>query len=101
MNEAPVFYWLYTGLVALSALVVLGLSESRQIPIILLSQVANGVLLPFVMILMLRLINRSDLMGTYRNNRAFNIIAWTTSSVMIALTLLLVVSSFFPGHLPG
>ncbi len=101
MDEAPVFYWLYTGLVALSALVVLGLSESRQVRIILHSQVANGVLLPFVMILMLRLINRPDLMGTYRNNRGFNIIAWITSSLMIALTLLLVVSSFFPGRLPA
>ena len=99
-NEAPVFYWLYTGLIALGALAVVLLSEARQVPIILLSQVANGFLLPVVLIFMLRLSNRVDLMGNYRNSRTFNTIAWTTSIVMIVLTALLLVSSFFPGRLP-
>jgi Mn2+/Fe2+ NRAMP family transporter len=44
----------------------------------------------------LRLINREDLMGDYRNNRTFNIIAWATCIAMIVLTLALVVSTFFP-----
>jgi NRAMP (natural resistance-associated macrophage protein)-like metal ion transporter len=99
-EEAPAFYWLYTTLIVLGALTVVVLSERMQIPIILLSQVANGILLPFVLIYMLRLSNRKDLMGEHRNTRGFNIIAWTTSVVMIALTLLLAVSAFFPGHLP-
>jgi Mn2+/Fe2+ NRAMP family transporter len=93
--EAPAFYWLYTGLIALGALTVMVLSEAKQIPIIVLSQVANGVLLPFVLIFMLRLVNRKDLMGDYRNTRTFNIIAWIICVVMIALTLLGVASSFF------
>jgi NRAMP (natural resistance-associated macrophage protein)-like metal ion transporter len=100
MHEAPAFYWLYTGIIVLSALVVMVLSEAKQIPIILLSQVANGILLPFVLIFMIRLSNRKDLMGDYRNTRFFNTIAWVTSVVMIALTLLLVVSAFFPNRLP-
>jgi NRAMP (natural resistance-associated macrophage protein)-like metal ion transporter len=99
-REAPTFYWLYTGLVVGGAMIVMIMSEERQIPIILMSQVANGILLPCVLIYMLRLSNRIDLMGEYRNSRTFNVIAWTTSIVMIALTLLLVVSSFFPGRLP-
>ncbi len=99
-SEAPAFYWLYTGLIVVGALTVVGLSEAKQIPIILLSQVANGILLPFVLIFMLRLSNRADLMGNHRNTRFFNVIAWATSLVMIALTLLLVVSAFFPGRLP-
>jgi len=45
------FYSLYTGLILAGALAVLLLKESLQIPIILLSQVANGILLPFVLIL--------------------------------------------------
>jgi len=100
IREAPAFYALYTGLIALGALAVMLLSEQKQVPIILLSQVVNGILLPFVLIFMLRLINRKDLMGTYSNTRTFNIIAWTTCVVMIALTLVLVVSTFFPSHLP-
>jgi len=99
--EAPTFYWLYTALIVLSALGVVMLTEANQIPIIVLSQVANGVLLPFVLIFMLRLSNRADLMGEYRNSRAFNIIAWTTSLVMIVLTFLLLVSLFFPQRLPS
>jgi len=99
-QEAPAFYWLYTGLILIGALIVVALSEARQVPIILMSQVANGILLPCILIFMLRLSNRADLMGEYRNRRAFNVIAWTTSLVMIALTILLLISSFFPDRLP-
>jgi len=100
VREAPAFYTLYTGLIAIGALAVLLLSEQKQVPIILLSQVINGILLPFVLIFMLRLINREDLMGKYRNTRTFNAIAWVTCVVMIVLTAVLVVSTFFPSHAP-
>ena len=100
-HEAPTFYWLYTTLIGLGALTVIVLSEAKQIPIILLSQVVNGILLPFVLIFMLRLVNREDLMGKYKNSRLFNNIAWVSCVVMIALTLLLVVSGFFPKKLPS
>ncbi len=99
-HEAPVFYSLYTGLIILGGLAVLVLSERKQVPIILFTQVANGVLLPFVLIFMLRLCNREDLMGAHRNSRAFNAIAWTTCIVIIVLTLTMVVRSFFPEYIP-
>jgi NRAMP (natural resistance-associated macrophage protein)-like metal ion transporter len=100
-HEAPTFYWLYTTLIVLGGLAVMVLSEAKQIPIILFSQVVNGILLPFVLIFMLRLVNREDLMGKYKNSRLFNNIAWVTCVVMIALTLLLVVSTFFPNKMPA
>jgi Mn2+/Fe2+ NRAMP family transporter len=100
-HEAPTFYWLYTTLIGLGALAVMVLSEAKQIPIILLSQVANGILLPFVLIFMLRLVNRDDLMGKHKNSRLFNNIAWASCVVMIALTVLLVVSTFFPNKMPA
>jgi Mn2+/Fe2+ NRAMP family transporter len=65
-----------------------------------LSQVANGILLPFVLIFMLKLINDRELMGDYVNSKSFNGIAWTTTVVMIVLTVLLVIVTVFPG-LPG
>jgi Mn2+/Fe2+ NRAMP family transporter len=99
-HEAPAFYSLYTGLIILGALAVLLLGEIRQIPIILFSQVANGILLPIVLIFMLRLCNREDLMGSYRNSRTFNIIAWVTCLAVILLTVLLVISFFLPEYLP-
>jgi Mn2+/Fe2+ NRAMP family transporter len=65
-----------------------------------LSQVINGMLLPFVLIFMLKLINDRELMGEHVNTKAFNGIAWTATVVMIVLTVLLVVVTVFPG-LPG
>jgi hypothetical protein len=55
-----------------------------------LSQVANGVWLPVVLIFILLLINRTELMGDYVNTRTFNIVSWTVSIVVIILTLILV-----------
>ena len=46
-----------------------------------LSQVVNGVLLPFVLIFMLLLTNDRELMGEYVNSRVFNVIAWVTVAV--------------------
>ena len=93
MHEAPAFYTLYTGLIGVGALAVILLPAHDQIPVILLSQVLNGVLLPVVLIYMLRLINRQDLMGEYCNTKPLNVIAWTTCVVTIVLTLVSAVSS--------
>ncbi len=86
-KEAPFFYWLYTLLIAGGGLAVLILPDSQLVSVAILSQVLNGVLLPVVIILMLMLINRSDLMGKHRNSRAWNVIAWTTSLIVIGLTV--------------
>jgi len=63
------------------------------IAIMLISQVVNGIMLPFVLVFMLILINNKSLMGEYVNSKAFNSIAWTTVIVMAVLTLALVVTS--------
>ena len=91
-SEAPAFYWLYTSLIVVGAGFVLipGLPLMR---VIMVSQVANGILLPFVLFFMLKLVNRQDLMGTYVNSRGANAIAWSTSIVMVALTVALVWTS--------
>jgi Mn2+/Fe2+ NRAMP family transporter len=98
MHEAPTFYTLYTGLIAAGALAVMVVKEEEQIPVILLSQVLNGVLLPVVLVFMLRLINRQDLMGEYRNTKFMNLVAWTTCVVTAALTLISAVSSIWARH---
>jgi Mn2+/Fe2+ NRAMP family transporter len=85
-HEAPVFYWLYTVLIVLGAGVIL-IPGLPLIHVAVLSQVANGVVLPFVLIFMLLLINDKELMGEHVNTRAFNIVAWITVVVMIVLTL--------------
>jgi NRAMP (natural resistance-associated macrophage protein)-like metal ion transporter len=93
--DAPVFYWLYTFLVAAGAGIIL-VPNIPLIPIMLWSQVINGILLPLVLVFMLNLINDRDLMGKYVNSRTFNLVAWTMTAVMIALTTLLVFTSISP-----
>jgi NRAMP (natural resistance-associated macrophage protein)-like metal ion transporter len=86
-KEAPVFYWLYTLLIAGGAIAVLALPDSQLVSTAILSQVLNGILLPIVIILMLLLINRKDLMGEHVNSRLFNVLAWTTSAIVIGLNV--------------
>jgi len=88
-SEARIFYSLYTGLIVVGAGCVL-IPGLPLLKVILLSQVANGVLIPFVLIFMLLLVNKPALMGAFRNGKWENGIAWTTSGVMIALTILMV-----------
>jgi NRAMP (natural resistance-associated macrophage protein)-like metal ion transporter len=92
-KEAPQFMWLYTILIAIGALIVM-FPNAPLIPIMWISQVINGVMLPFVLIFMLLLIKSEDLMGEYTNSRTFDRIAWTTTVIMIALTGMFVVTMF-------
>ena len=86
MREAPVFYGLYTLLIVVGGGVIL-IPGFPLVRMILLSQVLNGVLLPFVLIFMILLINKRELMNEWTNSRAFNMVSWATVVVMIGLTL--------------
>jgi len=85
-EDAKVFYWLYTLLIIAGAGVIL-LPDIPLVKISILSQVVNGIVLPFVLIFMLLLINKSELMGKYINGTWFNVIAWATTIIMIGLTI--------------
>jgi NRAMP (natural resistance-associated macrophage protein)-like metal ion transporter len=87
-GEAPVFYWLYTALIVAGGAVIL-VPNLPLVKITILSQVVNGVVLPFVLIFMLLLINKKELMGEYVNSRLFNAVAWGTTVLVIVLTFAL------------
>jgi Mn2+/Fe2+ NRAMP family transporter len=88
-GEAKIFYSLYTGLIVCGAGFVL-IPGMPLLKVILLSQVANGILLPFVLTFMLKLVNRERLMGEYTNKFWGNLIAGGTSVTMILLTVVLI-----------
>jgi Mn2+/Fe2+ NRAMP family transporter len=98
--DARAFYGIYTAMIVMGACVVLW-PKFPLIQVMFLSQVANGVALPPVLIFMLLLINRKSLMGDQVNGRFFNAVAWTTTVVMIALTLLLVANLLGFGVAPA
>ncbi len=85
-SEAPFFYWLYTTLIAAGAGVVL-IPDFPLLRVAVLSQVINGVLLPFILFFMLRLVNNRELMGEYVNSRLYNAVAWITTVAMVVLTV--------------
>jgi Mn2+/Fe2+ NRAMP family transporter len=55
----------------------------------ILSQVLDGVLLPFVLYFMLKLINKKELMGKHTNSQWFNWVAYATSVIVVGLTLVM------------
>ena len=94
-REAPQFFGLYTALIVLGSVFIL-IPRFPLLAVMYLSQVLNGILLPFVLIFILLLVNRSDLMGAHVNSRSYNLVAWGTSAIMIALTCAMVVA-LLPG----
>ncbi|MDR3640206.1 MAG: divalent metal cation transporter [Humidesulfovibrio sp.] len=95
-REAPQFFWLFTLLIAVSAGIIL-VPSAPLIVIVYISQVVNGAVLPFVLIFMLRLINDKRLMGEYVNGPVFNVIAWATVGIVLALTVVMTVDIAIPG----
>jgi Mn2+/Fe2+ NRAMP family transporter len=92
-REAPQFLGFYTAFIVIGAGVIM-IPEVPLIRIMFFSQTINGILLPIVLIIMLRLVNNKELMGEYVNSKRMNIITWTTVSILILMTVMLVVTSF-------
>ena len=90
-REAPGFFLIYTLMILLGAAPIL-LPRAPLVAIMFWSQTLNGLLLPFVLLVMLKLINDPEIMGRHVNSIPFNLVAWGTAAVMIALTLLLLIA---------
>lgn len=94
-SEAPQFLSFYTVFIIIGALFVL-IPSYNLITIMLFSQTVNGILLPIILFIMLRLINDKRIMGEYVNSRLQNILSGGTAIVLVILTILLIVSTFKP-----
>ena len=89
-DEAKEFYILYTGILVVSAIIIL-IPDAPLIQISIWSQVLNGILLPVVLVSMILLINNKKIMGTYVNKPVQNIIGWSAVVILTALSLTLLV----------
>ena len=92
-REAPQFLGFYTAFIVIGAGVIL-LPGAPLIKIMFLSQTINGILLPIVLLIMLKLVNNRAIMGEYVNSKRMNVITWITVSILILLTVMLLVTSF-------
>jgi len=93
-DDAREFYVLYTGILVLSAGIIL-MPNAPLILISLWSQVINGMLLPVVLVCMILLVNNKKIMGKYVNKPINNIIGWTAIIVLIGLSISLLILPLF------
>ena len=94
-SEARQFYALFAGLVIVAAVIVL----IPHAPLSLITEVVQtlaGVLLPSTTVFALLLCNDKEVLGPWVNRRWLNVLASFIVSVLLALSLILIVSTVFP-----
>lgn len=90
-SEAPIFYGLYIGILIISAALVL-IPGIRLFPLMWLSQVANAVLLPVILVLMLQLGNNKRIMRGWRNGALQNGFVAVLAVAVLAATVVMIAS---------
>ena len=88
-SEAPIFMGLFTGLVALGALLAL-IPGLPLIQVLIGVYVLNGLLLPIELFAILALVNNRELMGAYVNRRSYNLLAYGIAGVVSLLSVALI-----------
>jgi len=84
-SEAPQFYTLFT-LIILVGVVIILIPNAPLIAITIWTQVLNAILLPIVLICMMIIVNKTEIMEGYTNNKFQNIVGWSTSIILIILS---------------
>lgn len=90
-TEAPHYYSLYTVVLFAGAIIALSASQKMLVPIMIFSQVINGILLPVVIFFMLRITSDRSIMGTYVNSKWFNLVAWSGAIITASISIIMVV----------
>ncbi len=91
-REAPFFMGVFTGLIIIGAGITL-VPGLPLIPLLILAQVINGVLLPIVLISVVRLAGSRELMGDYANGRIYGFLGWVTVVAVSFLSIVMVINS--------
>jgi Mn2+/Fe2+ NRAMP family transporter len=92
--DARIFYGIFTALIVIGAMVAL-IPGLPLFQIFVYVYLLNGILLPVLLILMLRLANNKRLMGKHINSPLANVLGWGIAIVLIVLTAALVVTTIF------
>jgi Mn2+/Fe2+ NRAMP family transporter len=98
LDEAPQFYGIMAFSLIIGAVILL-IPNISLIPIFIISQVINGVLLPVVIVLMLLLINNKKIMKEYANSFIMNLFAIIGVIVLTAISAILVITTLLPQKL--
>lgn len=93
-REAPVFYSIIGFCLFFSAILVL-IPNLPIIFILVASQALNTLILPFILYIMLRLINDKKLMGNHTNGKFYNLLAWITIACFTIISFVMLYLMFF------
>ncbi len=87
-SQAPQFYSIYCLVVLASGLFIL-MPGLPLVPIMFVSQVLNGLLLPLILVLMIQLINDPAIMKEHSNGFFLNAACWVAVAVLTGLSLVM------------
>lgn len=85
-KESPAFYKLFLFCIISTALLVL-IPNFPLVPVLVVSQALNTFVLPILFYFLLRLVNRSDIMGKHKNSRMINMLGVLSIVLLSALNL--------------
>ena len=94
-RDAPAFYGLLAFFVGFAALVVL-IPGLPLFQVIVLSQVLNGLLLPFILVFVMLLARDRSLMGEPRSGRVLTVIGWGVTVILAAMSIVLIYVALVP-----
>lgn len=96
VREAPAFFGIVGGLLAFGAVAVL-VPGLPLLVLIMIPNVAGGILLPVILVLALKLVNDRRVMGEHANSTRQNVIAVTTTAGIMVLTAVYFVTLLLTG----
>ncbi len=85
VEEAPQFYSLFASIMTFGVAIVL-IPGAPLIQITIWTQIINAVFLPLVLVSMVMMVNNKDIMGEHVNKPFQNVIAWTTTGILVLLS---------------
>lgn len=88
VEEAPQFYTLFASIMTFGVAIIL-IPNAPLIQITIWTQIINAIFLPLVLISMVMMVNNKDIMGEHVNNHFQNVIAWTTTGILVLLSVTL------------
>ena len=96
LREAPAFFGLFAALIGVGAAAVL-IPGVPLLTLLFLPNVVGGILLPVILVLMLMLVNDRKIMGSWVNSPLQNVIAWLTTDLLVALSVIYLIIAILEG----
>lgn len=91
--EAPNFFMIFTGLIVISAAIIL-IPGINLLNILIWSQIINGILIPIILLFIINLCNDPEIMGEYTNSNVYNFFCYLIVTMMIVANCSLIYFEF-------